>query len=189
MLMSNLKLTSQPSIRSLILSQTSFARRKSLRCTSRSSTSPLDFCVRTRFCQKLTLISSPRSRKEETKSKDSKCQSRSKKLEEGLSLPPRECTSQPPLLPFNPVGPTKPPEKETELCLSNQASPGLPKSPRLRLSSPSPRKLTKKIRGNSDQGKTTDPCKSFATSAKSRSREECRPGREPLKSLTKACPK
>ena len=51
------------------------------------------------------------------------------------------------------------------------------------------RKLTKKIRGSSDPEKTTDPCKNFATSAKSKSKEECKLGRDLLKSLKRAYPK
>lgn len=147
--------------------------------------------MKTKLFQDLIPISSLRNKNAETRNKDSKCKFRWRSHVEDLWLPIKAFTSPPPQLQFNLEVWELPKSARRQNCLllcpNNQALSDPLMSVKLKWNSPSPRKLTKKIRGTLDQGKITDPCKNFATSAKSKSKGECKLDREPLKSLMRAC--
>lgn len=80
-------------------------------------------------------------------------------------------------------------ERWLKLCLSTHHLPDrlrIVKNPNRKSSSPTWKKLTKKMWGNSDPGKIRDPCRSFVISAKNKSKEEWLPGKEPAKTLKRA---
>ena len=65
--------------------------------------------------------------------------------------------------------------------------PTIVRIPNLKSNKLRSRKLTKKMWDSSDLGKIIVHCRNFATSAKSKLKEECKPGKELVKSPRRAC--
>ena len=150
--------------------------------------------MKTKFSQNLSAISSPRNKKGETKNRGSKCRSKWKAnaadqwlLDRSTSPPPQQVSNQEETSRW-PLRSAKS-ERWLKLCLSTHLLPDrlkIVKNPNWKSSSPTWKKLTKKMSGNSDPGRIRDPCRSFAISAKNKSKEEWLPGKEPVKTLKRA---